>query len=129
MGVLEGRRGYRGRPFGFWGADLHSWERLASEEKSGLIARIWRLANHYPRETSPQPRKRRLFRIRTTANDPEDRRERARRRVFPYSGELRGGGQGAPGGGALRRFYQKGLWCRPGRDVYAGVPSAKLRHR
>src|SRR5258708_35830213 len=114
MGIFEGRPGYLGRPFGFWGADLHSWERLASEEKSGLIARIWRLANHYPRETSPQPRKRRLFRIRTTANDPEDRRERAWRRVCPYLGEWRGGGQGAPGGGPLPPFSSQGALDHPG---------------
>src|SRR5260370_30774745 len=112
MGIFEGRAGYLGRPFGFWGADLHSWERLASEEKSGLIARIWRLANHYPRETSPQPRKRRLFRIRTTANDPEDRRERAWRGIFPYSGDWGGGAHVAAGGGRLPTLWRKRILPR-----------------
>src|SRR5258708_39105196 len=114
MGIFEGRPGYLGRPFGFWGADLHSWERLASEEKSGLIARIWRLANHYPRETSPQPRKRRLFRIRTTANDPEDRRERAWGRVCHYSGDWGGGGTGAAGGGRVPGLRQDGPLAQRG---------------
>src|SRR5258708_35387542 len=108
MGIFEGRPGYLGRPFGFWGADLHSWERLASEEKSGLIARIWRLANHYPRETSPQPRKRRLFRIRTTANDPEDRRGGGWRRVFHYSGDLAGGGERAAARGLTHDMCAEG---------------------